>query len=143
MMDAQTSPLAAETKALQEAYDALNRNDVPGFLQIFDPQIERVEPPGFPGSGTYQGIDALKALVELHRGNWAEGGCHPERFLVAGDRVIVFAHVRVKLKDETDWREGDVADVYTFRNGKAIQYRTFVDSEKALEWAGVKDSEAK
>ena len=35
-------------------------------------------------------------------------------------------------------REGRLADVYTFRNGKAIEFRTFSDQRQALEWAGVK-----
>ncbi|MDA1043911.1 MAG: hypothetical protein O3C57_01670 [Verrucomicrobia bacterium] len=46
--------------------------------------------------------------------------------------------VRVRLKHETAWREGRIADVYTFRDGKAVQFRTFGDERQALEWAGVK-----
>lgn len=136
------SSATAETNALKDAYDALNRNDVPAFLRIFDPGIERTEPEGFPGSGTYRGLEALKAHVELHRGNWAEGGCEPERFVVAGDRVVVFVHVRVRLKHEAEWREGHIADGFAFRNGKAIEFRTFIDRRKALEWAGVETADA-
>jgi len=135
-MDEPTHFLAAETKALKEAYDALNRNDIPAFIQIFDPEIERIEPSDLPGGGVYHGLEAVKAHVSLHRGNWAEGSCEPERFVVLGDRIIVFVYVRVRLKDETEWREGRTADVYSFRNGKAFQFRTFFDSQQALEWAG-------
>jgi len=80
----------------------------------------------------------------MGRGTWAEGSCEPERFIVApdADRIIVLIHVRVRLKHETEWREGRIADVYTFRNGKAIHFRTFADEQQALEWAGVKASEA-
>ncbi|MFG0285344.1 MAG: nuclear transport factor 2 family protein [Phycisphaerales bacterium JB039] len=132
-----TAPLAAETEALREAYAALNRNDVAGFIAIFDPQIERIEPADFPQAGTYHGLEAVKAHVAKGRGTWAEGGCEPQRFIVAGDRIIVLVHVRVRLKNETQWREGDVADVFTFRNGKAIQFRTFADGRQAMDWAGV------
>ena len=76
------------------------------------------------------------------RSTWAEGSCEPERFIVAGDKIVVFIHVRVRLKHETEWREGRIVDVYTFRNGKAIQFRTFADRQQALEWAGVEDSDA-
>ncbi|CAN5206511.1 hypothetical protein BH09SUM1_BH09SUM1_20530 [soil metagenome] len=133
----------AETKALKEAYDALNRNDIPAFVLIFDAQIERIEPSDFPGAGIYHGLEAVTALFSLHRANWAEGSCEPERFVVAGDRIVVFVHVRVRLKDETDWREGRIADGYAFRGGKAIQFRTFIDRGQALEWAGVNASDAK
>jgi hypothetical protein len=30
-----TPPLGAETEALREAYAALNRNDIPAFVQVF------------------------------------------------------------------------------------------------------------
>jgi uncharacterized protein len=132
--------LAVETEALREAYAALNRNDIPAFVTVFDPQIERIE--DFPQGGTCHGLAAVTAHISKGRGTWAEGSCEPERFIVAGDRIIVFIYVRVRLKTETEWREGRIADVYTFRNGKAIQFRTFADRRQALEWAGVKASDA-
>jgi hypothetical protein len=51
--------------------------------------------------------------------------------------VIVFVYVHVRLKHETQWREGRIADVFTFRNGKAIQFRTFADEQQAHQWASV------
>jgi ketosteroid isomerase-like protein len=141
-MDQLTPSLAAETQALREAYAALNRNDIPAFLSLFDPQIERVEFIESSGGGIYHGIEAVKAHVSQARETWAEGRCEPERFVAAGDRLVVFVDVRVRLKHETEWREGSVADVYTFRNGKVIQFRTFADRQQALEWAGVIASDA-
>jgi uncharacterized protein len=137
-----TPSLAAETKALREGYAALNRNDIPAFVKVFDPKIERIEPAESPGGGTYHGLAVVKAHLSKSRDTWAEGSCEPERFIVARDRLIVFVYVRVRLKHETEWREGRIADVYTFRNGKAIQFRTFADRRQALEWAGVKASDA-
>ena len=133
--------LAAETEALRDAYAALNRGDIAGFIAGFDPQIERIElieSADFPRGTTYKGIEAVKAHVSKGRGTWAEGGCEPERFIVAGDRIVALVHVRVRLKHETDWREGRTVDVFTFRNGKAIEFRTFARVEEGLKWAGVK-----
>lgn len=142
-MSERTSPLAAEVEAVREAYAALNRGDVAGFVAILDPLAERVEPPEFAGGGTHRGLAAVTEHVEKGRGTWAEGGCEPERFVVAGDRVIVSIHVRVRLKGEADWREGRIADVFTFRDGKAVEFRTFADEREALEWAGAKAPDAK
>jgi ketosteroid isomerase-like protein len=133
--------LVAETKALQEAYAALNRNDIPAFIQLLDPQIEWIEPAEIPGGGTHRGLEAVKAHLSQARGTWAEGTCQPERVMVAGDRIILFVYVHVRLKHETDWREGRIADAYTFRNGKAIQKRTFTDTRQAIEWAGVQGAD--
>jgi ketosteroid isomerase-like protein len=130
-----TPPLAAETEALRQAYAALNRNDIPGFVQVFDPQVERTH--DFAEDETYHGLAAVTEHTSRARETWAEGSCEPQRFIANGDKVIVFAQVRVKLKHEKEWREGLTADVFTFRNGKAVQMRTFVDRRKALQWAGV------
>ena len=134
--------IASETGALKKAYDALNRNDIPAMTQSFDPQIEWSLPLGFPRGGTYLGLAAVEALLSESRARWAEGSCEPERFIVAGDRIIVFVHVHVRLKDETEWREGSLADVYTFRNGRIIQVRVFEERGQARAWAGVEAADA-
>jgi uncharacterized protein len=136
-----TPPLATETEALRELYAALNRNDIPGTIKALDPQIEWIELIEYPEGGTYHGLADVEVHISQARGTWAEGSCEPERFIVVGDKIVVFVDVRVRLKHETQWREGRLADVYTFRNGKAIQVRSFADRRRALEWAGVKASD--
>jgi ketosteroid isomerase-like protein len=134
-----TSTLAAEIDAVHKAYAALNRGDVLGFVRLFDASVERIEE--FPSGGTYRGLAAVTEHVATARATWAEGSCEPQRFCVAGDRVVVFTDVRVRLKNETQWREGRVADVYTFRNGKVVEFRTFGDERQAVQWAGVQVSD--
>lgn len=133
--------VTAETETVKDAYAALNRNDVEGFVAAFDPQIVRIEPDDFPMAGTYNGIDAVKEHVKQGRSTWAEGACEPTWFVVNGDKVIVFLDIHVRLKDQTEWIDGRIADVYTFRNGKATEFRTFGDEREALEYAGVTPSQ--
>ena len=141
-MDALTPPLAVEMEALRKAYAAFNRNDIAATVEALDLQIEWTEPAEFPGGGTYHGHEGVKVYLSQSRAGWAEGRSEPERFIVAGDKIIVFVHVRARLKDSTEWHETLLADVFTFRNGKAIQMRAFADRRQALEWAGVKGSDA-
>ena len=140
-MDELTPSLSAEVEVVREIYAALNRNDIPAVIKAFDPQIERIEPDDWLG-GPYRGHEAVQLHFSQGRSTWAEGGCEPEQFFVAGNKIIVFLHVRVRLKDSTEWLDGRLADVFTFRNGKAIQMRTFDDQQEALEWAGAKASNA-
>ena len=135
-------PLAAEVEALREAYAALNRNDIPGFVSLFAPEVVFLEPEDFPMAGTYRGLAEVTAHVKRARSTWAEGSCEPEQFIVAGDKVVALVQVHVRLRDETDWREGALADVYTFRDGKAVEMRVFADRRQGLEWAGVPVSES-
>jgi ketosteroid isomerase-like protein len=138
----ETAPLAAETDALRRAYAAFNRNDIPATVEFLDPQIEWTEPAEFRGGGTYHGHAGVQAYLSQSRKDWAEGSSEPERFIVSGDKIIVFVHARMRLKDRTEWHDTRLADVFTFRNGKAIQMRAFADRRQALEWAGVKSSDA-
>ena len=141
-MRERTPSFAAQTEVLREAYAALNRNDFPATVHAFDPQIEWIEPVEYRLGGTFRGHAEVQAHLSEARATWAEGSCEPERFIAAGDKIIVFLHVHVRLQDHAEWIDGDIADVYTFRNGKAIQMRHFGDREQALEWAGVKASDA-
>ncbi|HEX8916391.1 MAG TPA: nuclear transport factor 2 family protein [Humisphaera sp.] len=135
-----TPTLAAEIDAVRAAYAALNRGDVPGFVRLFDADVERVEE--LPGGTSCRGLAAVTRHVAEARATWAEGGCEPRRFRVAGNRVVAFVDVRVRLKAETQWREGRTVDVYAFRDGKVVEFRTFLDERRAVDWAGVQDPDA-
>lgn len=130
-----SGPQTPEAESLRDAYAALNRGDIDGFMKIFDPEILRVEFEGSPRAGIFQGFDEVREHVIRGRSTWAEGGCEPQRYIVAGDKVIVAVHVSVRLKGEADWLEGDVADGFLFRDGKVIEFRTFADESEALRWA--------
>jgi len=130
--------LEPETQAVREFYAALNRGDVPAALNAFDAQIEVIEPPEFPMAGTYHGLAAVKEHFTKARATWAEGSCEPQRFIAASDKVIAIVEVRVRLKTEKEWRQGRLADVFTFRKGKVTQFRNFAEEKQALEFAGAK-----
>ncbi len=122
-------------QALRRAYAAFNRNDIPAIVEALDPEIEWTEPAEFSGGGTYHGHDEVKEYLTESRAGWAEGSSDPERFIVAGEKIVVFVHARVRSKSSSLWRETSLADVYTFRNGKAVHMRAFADRREALEWA--------
>ena len=129
--------MKAETEALVQFFAAVNRNDMQAITKDFDPEIVRIEPEGFPTAGTYRGIAAVREHVAKGRGTWAEGTCEPEKFLVKGNKVVAYLHVRVRLKDSTRWIDARFADGFEFRSGKIILYLSFGEREQALEWAGI------
>ena len=128
--------LEAEAKAVMKAYELLNRNDVSGFITIFDPAIEWSLPTEWPGGRNVSGVRRGVSTAEKRR----ERAGPRERASrrdhdVVGDRILLYAHVHVRLKTETEYRDGDIVDVFTFRNGKAIQICTFGDAEAAIKYA--------
>ena len=134
--------MSTETEALAQFFAAINCNDMQAITKDFDPQIVRIEPEGFPTAGTYRGISEVREHVTRGRGSWAEGTCEPEKFLVNGDRVVVFLHARVRKKGSTEWGGGRFADGFEFRKGKITQYLSFGERVDALKWAGIEDQGA-
>lgn len=137
-MEKPTPSVEASISVLKEVYAALNRNDIEAAVRTFDAQIAWVAPAW--GGGTYHGLEAVKAHLAQSRGTWSEGSCELERVIPAGDKVVVSIYVHVRLKSETEWREGRHAAVWTFRNSKAVEMRIFDDMQQALAWAEAADS---
>jgi len=125
------------TEALEQFFDAINRNDMQTVTQDFDADILRIEPEGYPTAGTYRGIAEVQAHIMKGRGTWAEGTCKPEKFLMNGDKVVVYLHAWVRLKDATEWIGGRFADGFVFRDGKIVEYLSFGQRADALQWAGI------
>ena len=132
--------LERNINALRGAYAAFNRGDIDAAVQFLDPQIEWSEPVEFPGGGTYHGRDGAKQYLTQSRAAWAEVVSEPVQFIPADNRIVVFVHARVRPRDGSQWQEVDLADVYTFREGKAIAMRAFADRHEAVRWAGVENS---
>ena len=122
---------------LRAAYAAFNRGNLDAAVASLDAQIEWSEPAEFPGGGSYHGRDEAKRYLAQSRQAWAEVITEPEEFIPAGDRVVVFVYARVRARDSKEWQDMRLADVYRFRNGKAIEMRAFADRQEALRWAGV------
>jgi uncharacterized protein len=125
--------------ALRGAYAAFNRGDIDAAVEPFDARIEWIEPAEFPGGGTYHGQDAVKRYLAQSRAPWAEGGSEPESFIVSGNQIVVFVHARFRVKGSNEWSDVKLADVYTIRDGRAIQMRAFADRQEALHWVGITD----
>jgi ketosteroid isomerase-like protein len=123
--------------ALRAAYAAFNRGDIDAAVLPMDSQIEWTEPAEFAGGGTYHGRDGVKQYLTQSRASFTEGSSEPEQFIVADDRVVVFVHARIRPKGSEEWLDVRLADVYTFRGGKAIQMRAFADRQEALRWVGL------
>jgi len=130
-----------EIEVLKQFFAALNRNDMQGIPTYFDPQIVRIEPGGFPTAGTYRGIAEVQDHLTKGRATWAEGTCEPEKFLTKGDKVVVYLHVRVRLKSSLDWVDGRFADGFVFHDGKITHYLSFGEQLDALKWAGIEAQE--
>jgi ketosteroid isomerase-like protein len=132
----QTKAAMAELRA---AYAAFNRGDIDTAVRFLDSQIEWIEPTEFPGGGAYHGVEGAKRYLRQSRASAAEVISTPERFIPAGDRIVVFVHARVLPKNTETWQDIRLADVYTIQDGRATKMHGFANREDALRWVGIDD----
>jgi ketosteroid isomerase-like protein len=125
------------TDQLREAYAAFNRGDIDAAVQFLHPDIKWIEPAEFRAGGEYHGIDGAKRYLLHSRASAAEVISEPERFIVSGDRIVVFVYARVLPKNSTSWQEVRLADVYTFKGGRPIEMHAFANRADALRWVGL------
>jgi ketosteroid isomerase-like protein len=129
----------AHIETVRGFYADINSNTIQAMLKTLDPNFAWTEPESYPGGGTRRGREAIEAHFIQARATWAEGACTPERFILAGDKIVVPVHIRVRLKEAKDWIDARAADVFTFRDGHLIEGRHFPEKAEALAFAGAKE----
>ncbi len=135
---ARSSGMSDAIAQLRVAYAAFNRGDFDAAVASLDPKIEWSEPTEFPGGGTYHGRAEVKRYLMQSRAGWAEGSSQPERFITAGNRIVVFVYAHFRSRDSNQWQQVRLADVYSVRKGRIVQMKAFADRQQALSWAGAK-----
>jgi ketosteroid isomerase-like protein len=100
--------------------------------ELIDPDLEYVNPPYAVEPGIRRGRGPLGKLREVYPDLRVE----PERFVDAGEHVVVIATVRGTSVSgvKAQWRQGYV---WTIRAGKAIRFRWFNQPNEALEAVGL------
>jgi ketosteroid isomerase-like protein len=70
---------------------------------------------------------------------WREWRFEPERFIDAGDRVVVFARLLGKGVGSGAPFELETAHVWTIHSGRAASMYAYRDRSEALEAAGLRE----
>lgn len=98
---------------IKKGYAAFAAGDVQTVMELFDDDIEWVQPGRSAISGTFHG----KAEVQEYMGRLAERALSVKlKSLVAeGDRVVAITEITV------DGETGEDADVFTVRDGKTVR----------------------
>jgi uncharacterized protein len=113
---------------LRDGYAAFGRGDIPAVLAVFDPDIEWIEPEGFPWGRTYRGHDEVVGLfgtaAQMLGPDWR---VVPDELLPCGDdHVLALGHHRGTGEDGP-WAV-PFAMVWQMRDGKAVRFRQYSDT---------------
>jgi len=120
----------------EEVLEAFNEGGIDGVLPFFSEDVE-VYDPDLPGDGSFRGRSALRALLELFLSGAEQTQVRGYELLPAGDRVV--ALTRVYSRGEGGNPEVEVRDAHTmtFRDGKIVYWRLYLDRREALADAGL------
>jgi ketosteroid isomerase-like protein len=118
-----------DVSTMRNAYEAFNRGDIAAVLEAFDPQIEWHEPGGGRApQGTYQGAQSVaNDVFATVPENFSEFEAQPERFIDAGDSLVVVGTFRGRPKAGGQM-EAPFAHVWKMRAGKAMSFHNHVES---------------
>jgi ketosteroid isomerase-like protein len=85
----------------------------------------------------YQGRAGLLRLLEEIREVWDEFRVTPERFVDAGDRVVVVENIRGRGKTSGVQVEARSASIWTLRDDRVVHMQTRYQPQEALEAVGL------
>jgi ketosteroid isomerase-like protein len=116
--------------------EAFNEEGVDGVLAYYDDDCE-VYDPDLPSDRSYRGKEALRSMLNLMLKGSEETEIRDFQLLPAGDRVV--ALIRTYFRGEGGGPEVEVRDAHTltFRDGKIVYWRLYIDRIEALTDAGL------
>jgi ketosteroid isomerase-like protein len=88
---------------------------------------------------TYRGLDGLRRAWTGFTEPFEEMAYDLERIVGSGDRIVSMHRVRAKARHSGIVQDFRVGYVWTFRSGRLVHCRAFLDPDQALKAAGLEE----
>ena len=119
------------------AFEAFNRGDREGLLELFDPEVEFVDAPQSVEERERSGLDGIRRWFASMDEVWEELRFEVEEMVELDDeRLIVVGRVQGRGRGSGIWIDRPIATLYTLRNGRAVRFEAFGGKGEALTAAG-------
>ena len=110
------------------------------FREYVDERFEARLPPDYPeGEPVFRGREGFDELLAMLSNTWGKWRIEPERFLDAGDRVVVFVRILAEGGASAVPIEVETTHVWTLRGARATSMHAYRDRSQALEAAGLEE----
>jgi ketosteroid isomerase-like protein len=123
------------------AHRAMQARDLAALLELCSEDIEWRQDPRFVEPGTHRGHEGVLKLHESLYENFEDFAVTPERYLTAGDKVVVLLHMSAGGQAGEPAVDNDVANVLTFRDGKIAVVEVYLDRSEAAEDVGLSEQD--
>jgi uncharacterized protein len=118
-------------------YDSWAEGDFRAGRELFDPDITTVWAQEFPTAGTYHGPQGHAAAMREWLSVWTDLKLEAERFVDAGDSVVVPFVVRARGRESGADVERRWAHVWTLHNSRVVRFEVHLDVKEALKAVGL------
>jgi uncharacterized protein len=138
MTDTEPDVTTAALTIVGQLYAAFGRGDIPGLLELVDPDVDwslQVDAPGADLVPMFRNGRGHAAVVEYF-GGVADLEVHsfvPGAFYSAADTVVV--EVRIDFTHRGTGKRGTFDELHHWivRDGRVVRYRPFVDTATFIE----------
>ena len=122
--------------------EALNHRDVAGIVEEVNPEVEwhpAIQALVGGNATVYRGPGGVREMMRDFYDTFADLQLEVLETRESGDRVVLIGHLRVRGKVSGVDAESPVAYLVSFRNGKVIRVRTYLDPSEALKAVGLRE----
>jgi ketosteroid isomerase-like protein len=125
---------------VKRASESLERRDWRGMTDTFDPNVELHGTVGGLEEGKIlRGLSEIIQAFETENDEvWDEHRIEPQKFIDAGDRVVVLQREYQRSKSGAELVI-DTASILDLRDGRIVRIQGYMDPAEALEAAGLSE----
>jgi ketosteroid isomerase-like protein len=107
------------------------------YGELFDERFDLLPPPTYPeGAQVFRGRAGLKRWIAITREIWDEWRLTAERFLVAGDQVVVLVRVIAQGHLSGVRLDRETAHIWDVADNRVTRCEVFLDRSEALRTVG-------
>ena len=130
-----------EIESLRRGFESFNRGDIEEMLDFSGPDIVVHDAPELPGGAVHRGLEAVRRGLEDFRATFDDLQVEPEEFIRAGDRILVVFRAVGRGSESGFPLDVQLANVFTMKDGVAVEWRSYTSKALALQALGLEDEE--
>ena len=127
-------------KLLRRFYESFNQHDLDSVLELCTEDVEVYKNPDvveMVAAFTPRGQELVAQYLSGWLESWSDYHARPEQFLQSGEEVAVLTQLRARGKNSQFEIEGEMADVFTVREGRIASLRLYIQRHDALDALGI------
>jgi ketosteroid isomerase-like protein len=128
---------------VRQVYESVERRDWDRMADLLHPDAEQHGTVGGVEEGSVaRGISQIRQIFERMGEAWDEQRIEPQKFIDAGDQVVVFQREYQRGKRSGVELVVDTAAVLDLRDGRIVRIQGYMDRAAALKAVGLSEQDA-